>query len=120
MKFGHHGTNQPTQSFHLGYPNNSAMLNMDSIGNVKITSQNHGFVTDTKAIEKLLNEFQTEKSDQIFLELNLNDHTLEGFYLKTKKYHLMSIQYHPEASPGPHEGRVYFKQFKQMILDNQS
>jgi len=85
IKFGHHGVNQPAR-------------NMKS-GHVEITSQNHGFVVVPETLTGNL-----EKT-----HLNLNDSTLEGLYLPDLK--AFSVQYHPEAAPGPHDAAYLFKEF---------
>jgi len=85
LKFGHRGANHPVRR--------------ESDGVVEITSQNHGFaVAPANAPEGW----------QI-THINLNDHTVEG--LAHQKYPIFSIQYHPEASPGPHDGNGYFDLF---------
>ena len=86
LKFGHRGGNQPVM--HL--PNRK----------VEITSQNHGFCVDTDSLPK---------GEVEVTHINLNDNTVEGF--KHKKYPLFCVQYHPEASPGPHDAEYLFKQF---------
>ena len=90
LKFGHRGVNQPVK-------------NMDT-GRIEITSQNHGFSVDTES----LNPDDIEVS-----HVNLNDNTLEGFRHRT--YPAFSVQYHPEASPGPHDARYLFDQFSRMM-----
>lgn len=90
LKFGHRGVNQPVK-------------NMDT-GKIEITSQNHGFSVDTES----LNPDDIEVS-----HINLNDNTLEGFRHRT--YPAFSVQYHPEASPGPHDARYLFEQFSRMM-----
>lgn len=85
LKFGHHGGNQPV---------------MDLITKkVEITSQNHGFAVDVDSIG----------SEMELTHLNLNDRTVEG--IRHRKYPIASIQYHPEASPGPHDARYLFERF---------
>ena len=86
LKFGHRGGNQPVKD--LG------------TGKVEITSQNHGFCVDMES----LNDPDIELS-----HINLNDNTLEG--LIHKKLPLFSVQYHPEASPGPHDATYLFDRF---------
>ena len=86
LKFGHHGVNHPVKD-----------LIMNKIG---ITSQNHGFCVDMNSLNK---------EDVEITHINLNDNTLEG--LRHKKYPLFAIQYHPEASPGPHDAQYLFRQF---------
>jgi len=86
LKFGHRGANHPVK-------------NLDT-GAVEITSQNHGFCVDMN----LLKDKNVELT-----HINLNDNTLEG--LRCKKLKAFSVQYHPEASPGPHDSQYLFKQF---------
>lgn len=86
LKFGHRGANQPVKDL--------------STGKVEITSQNHGFCVDIES----LNNPDVELS-----HINLNDNTLEG--LIHKKIPLFSVQYHPEASPGPHDATYLFDRF---------
>ncbi|MFP4667298.1 MAG: glutamine-hydrolyzing carbamoyl-phosphate synthase small subunit [Desulfosalsimonas sp.] len=92
LKFGHHGVNQPVQ--HLG------------TGKVEITSQNHGFAVDPDTLDPNSVEIT---------HINLNDQTLEGF--RHKNYPLFTVQYHPEAAPGPHDSGYLFGEFAQMIKD---
>jgi carbamoyl-phosphate synthase small subunit len=90
LKFGHRGVNQPVE--HL------------PSGRVEITSQNHGFAVD----HETLNEKEVE-----ITHINLNDNTLEGF--KHRKLPIFSVQYHPEASPGPHDARYLFDEFTNLM-----
>lgn len=87
LKFGHHGINQPVK-------------NMET-GRVEITSQNHGFVVVPESVENKANKSY----------INLNDATSEGMKLSGT----MSVQYHPEAAPGPHDTEYLFSQFVQII-----
>ncbi|MBW1847117.1 MAG: glutamine-hydrolyzing carbamoyl-phosphate synthase small subunit [Deltaproteobacteria bacterium] len=90
LKFGHRGANQPVK-------------NLEN-GRVEITSQNHGFAVDIESM----------KEKEIALtHINLNDNTFEGF--KHRKYPVFAVQYHPEASPGPHDARYLFDDFKKMM-----
>lgn len=86
LKFGHRGGNQPVKDL--------------STGKVEITSQNHGFCVDMDSI----NDPDVELS-----HINLNDRTVEG--LNHKKLPLFTVQYHPEASPGPHDADYLFDRF---------
>jgi carbamoyl-phosphate synthase small subunit len=83
LKFGHHGINQPVKNLETG--------------RVEITSQNHGFVVVPESVENKARKSYT----------NLNDETSEGMALSTT----MSVQYHPEAAPGPRDTEYLFSQF---------
>ncbi len=90
LKFGHRGANQPVK-----YLKN---------GRVEITSQNHGFAVDDQSI----------KDPQVEItHINLNDQTVEG--LEHKRLPLFSVQYHPEASPGPHDAFYLFDHFLSLM-----
>ena len=88
LKFGHRGGNQPVQDL--------------LTGKVDITSQNHGFCLDMDSLKD---------PDIEFSHVNLNDMTCEGLF--HKKIPLFSVQYHPEASPGPHDAEYLFDRFVQ-------
>jgi carbamoyl-phosphate synthase small subunit len=90
LKFGHRGANQPVQ-------------NLDT-GRVEITSQNHGFAVAEDSLP----------ADLEITHRNLNDNTIEG--VRHRSLPAFSVQYHPEASAGPHDSAYLFKQFKEMIL----
>ena len=89
LKFGHRGGNQPVRSGE-GH-------------NVEITSQNHGFAVDA----------DTLRDDALITHINLNDNTVEGLHHKTAP--AFSVQYHPEASPGPHDANYLFGEFIKMM-----
>ncbi|MFW6138068.1 MAG: glutamine-hydrolyzing carbamoyl-phosphate synthase small subunit [Spirochaetota bacterium] len=90
LKFGHHGGNHPVRS--------------EKSRKVFITTQNHGFAVDTRTLP-------SKEVDITFI--NLNDHTLEG--LSHKKHPLFSVQFHPEAAPGPHDTFFLFDDFIHLI-----
>src|SRR5437867_2446158 len=90
LKFGHRGANQPVKNL--------------LTGQVEITAQNHGFAVDPDSIS--LSEVE-------LTHINLNDHTLEG--MRHKSLPAFSVQYHPEASPGPHDSHYLFEEFKRLM-----
>jgi carbamoyl-phosphate synthase small subunit len=92
MYVGHRGANHPVKNLETG--------------KVEVTTQNHGFAIDRESVK-----------DDIAAEthVNLNDKSLEG--LRFKQFAGMSVQYHPEASPGPHDSRYLFENFLAMIGD---
>ncbi|MEA3279953.1 MAG: glutamine-hydrolyzing carbamoyl-phosphate synthase small subunit [Thermodesulfobacteriota bacterium] len=92
LKFGHRGANQPVKNL--------------LTGKVEITSQNHGFAVDVDSLRD---------KDVEITHINLNDNTLEGF--RHTKHPIFSVQYHPEASPGPHDARYLFDEFEKMIIN---
>jgi len=92
LKFGHRGANQPVKDLQTG--------------KVEITSQNHGFAVDAESLGK----------DIEITHINLNDNTVEG--IKHKKYPAFSVQYHPEASPGPHDASYLFQDFIKLMKEN--
>ncbi len=91
LKFGHRGANQPVK-------------NMVS-GNVEISSQNHGFAVDCESL--------SHDPDIEITHVNLNDRTVEG--LRHRKIPIFSVQYHPEASPGPQDSHYLFEQFHRLV-----
>lgn len=90
LKFGHRGANQPVKNL--------------LTGKIEITSQNHGFAIDRNSLE----DNQVEVT-----HVNLNDNTVEGF--RHRKLPVQAVQYHPEASPGPHDARYFFDKFIQSM-----
>jgi len=90
LKFGHRGCNHPVRN--------------EATGKVEITSQNHGFAVDAESI--------TATGAKV-THINLNDNTVEG-YTHTDKA-LFTVQYHPEASPGPHDATYLFDCFRSMM-----
>lgn len=91
----------PTYKMHNGHRGiNHPVKNVIS-GKSEITSQNHGFTIDEKAIQS--------NSNIVVSHINLNDQTVEGIRLKDKK--VFSVQYHPEANPGPYDSRYLFDEF---------
>jgi len=89
LKFGHHGGNHPIKNLETG--------------KVEITAQNHNFNVDPKSLP----------DDVEVTHVNLNDDTLAG--LKHKTDPMFSVQYHPEASPGPHDSHYLFRDFRKMM-----
>lgn len=90
LKFGHHGCNQPVKDL--------------KTGKVEITSQNHNFSIDPDTLDRSKIEVT---------HINLNDQTIEGIEHKTEP--MFSVQYHPEASPGPHDSSYLFARFRELI-----
>jgi carbamoyl-phosphate synthase small subunit len=90
LKFGHRGGNQPVKDL--------------TTGRISITSQNHGFAVDPKSLPA--SEVETT-------QINLNDQTSEG--LRHRKEPVFSVQYHPEAAPGPHDADYLVREFGKMI-----
>ncbi len=95
LKFGHRGGNQPVKNIETGY--------------VAITSQNHGFAATKEDLEAC---------GAVVTEYNLNDQTVAG--LRHKSLPVFSVQYHPEASPGPHDSDPLFDHFYELVVKSQS
>ena len=92
LQFGHHGNNHPIKNL--------------STGLVEITSQNHNFVLDPDSLDENIE----------VTHVNLNDNTVAG--IRHKFYQAFSVQYHPEASPGPSDSRYLFRQFVEMMEEH--
>lgn len=90
LKFGHRGGNQPVLDHKRGQ--------------VEITSQNHGFAVDASSLDE---------GQVAVTHINLNDNTVEG--IQHKSIPAFSVQYHPEASPGPHDAKYLFERFIEMM-----
>jgi carbamoyl-phosphate synthase small subunit len=93
LKFGHHGGNHPVQQ-------------TDS-GKIEITAHNHNFAIDPDSLKQ---------SEVDLTHVDLNDNTLEG--LRHRSLPLFSVQYHPEASPGPHDSHYLFRDFRKMMEES--
>jgi len=93
LKFGHHGGNHPVKNL--------------LTGKIEITAQNHGFAVNPNTLPKPLE----------LTHLNLYDQTVEGF--RHKKLPIFSVQYHPEASPGPHDSHYLFDDFIALMAERQ-
>ena len=92
LKFGHHGGNQPVMDL--------------TTRKVEITSQNHGFAVDAESLKGAVE----------LTHVNLNDNTVEG--LAHRELPIFSVQYHPEASPGPHDANYLFKRFTDLMAEH--
>lgn len=95
LRFGHHGANVPV----MNVPANR----------VEITSQNHGFAVEVGSLERVGGQVS---------HINLNDHSLEGFVHPDKQ--IMAVQFHPEASPGPHDASYLFERFVTAVREHKS
>ncbi len=92
LKFGHHGGNHPVKQM--------------ATGKIEITAHNHNFAVDPDSLKQ---------SEVDLTHIDLNDNTLEG--LRHRSLPLFSVQYHPEAAPGPHDSQYLFKDFVKMMED---
>lgn len=95
LKFGHRGANHPVKNLRTE--------------KIEITSQNHGFCVDVDSLDK---------NNVEFTHWNLNDNTVEG--IRSKKLNAFSVQYHPEASPGPHDSSYLFESFIELMAAKSS
>jgi len=93
LRFGHHGGNQPVLD--------------QKLRRVEITAQNHNYAVDGATLDP---------EEVEITHINLNDHTIEG--MRHRRYPIMSVQYHPEAGPGPHDATGLFVRFLQMVDEN--
>jgi carbamoyl-phosphate synthase small subunit len=94
LPFGHHGANHPVRYL--------------PTGRVEITSQNHGFAVDPDSLP----------AGVVLTHINLNDQTLEGF--DYPELQCFSVQYHPEAGPGPHDATYLFARFAEAMAARRS
>jgi len=92
LKFGHHGANHPVMDMQTG--------------KVEITSQNHGFCVDVDSLA----------GKAVLTHINLNDRTVEG--MRHEQFPVFSVQYHPEASPGPNDSQYLFGRFIKLMDEN--
>jgi len=92
LKFGHHGCNHP-------------VMDLDT-RKVEITSQNHNFAVDADSLDPAIVEVT---------HINLNDRTVEG--IRHRREPLFTVQYHPEAAPGPHDAQYLFRRFRDLIVN---
>jgi len=100
LKFGHHGANHPVKDL--------------TTGRVEITSQNHGFAVDMASFTADPSpRLFGDPADIVLTHLNLNDQTCEG--MLHKRLPVFSVQYHPEASPGPHDAEYLFPRFVELM-----
>ena len=92
LKFGHHGGNQPGKDL--------------ATGKVAICAENHGYAVDAESL-------MAAGEPVVVTHINLNDDTVEGLAHESKP--LFSVQYHPEASPGPHDAAYFFSRFRELV-----
>jgi len=92
LKFGHHGGNQPGKDMHTG--------------RVAICAENHGYAVDADSLRAAGEPVE-------ITHINLNDQTVEGIAHLERP--VFSVQYHPEASPGPHDASYFFSRFRRMV-----
>lgn len=97
LKFGHRGANHPVKNLETG--------------KIEITSQNHGFCVDMDTLKRKARP--PAARDVELTHINLNDHTLEG--IRCSELKAYSVQYHPEASPGPHDSNYLFETFLNLM-----
>lgn len=97
LKFGHHGGNQPGQDL--------------ATGKVAICAENHGYAVDAESLRRAGEAIE-------ITHVNLNDQTVEG--LAHRERPLFSVQYHPEASPGPHDAGYFFGRFRELVARNKA
>jgi carbamoyl-phosphate synthase small subunit len=94
MPFGHHGANHPVRD--------------ETTGKVEISSQNHSYAVELESMPKELE----------LTHINLNDNTVAG--MRHRKLPVFSVQYHPEAAPGPLDSTHLFMRFRELVLDQRS
>jgi carbamoyl-phosphate synthase small subunit len=94
LKFGHHGCNQPVKDL--------------ATGKIEISSQNHNYAVDPATLS----------TESRITHVNLNDGTVEGLSVPSMK--CFSVQYHPEASPGPHDSRYLFTRFYKYLIGEET